>query len=318
MHAGTVHKKTMRGASHLGLAAIVASVCLTAMSSGSAQASEPHSGLACLLSKEAIEVVLPKLLVEPSNGATVPTGMPAVLSTEFLTSSTPTFSVASSPTLLSNPDIDSGTGVQSDSFFRFSSTRATATPRTIYWTASFTLIPGGCETPSTFTTAVQTLIVVPSEAEIVAVKRNQEQEAIQKKLEEEAAAKKLEAEVAAAGIVVLNDPAVNVERGRDVAVSLTCADVAPCTGTLTLTVSPTGKGRAHHAATQTIGTTGFSIGATKDTAIKLPLNKTGRALLSAAHGHLSATLTILKATPLPSNTQKQHIHLTLQRATAKK
>jgi len=103
---------------------------------------------------------------------------------------------------------------------QFTSTKATATLGTIYWTASFTLTPGECESPSTFTTPVRTLVVAPSAAELAAAKRHQEEVAA-KKLEEEAAAKK--EEEAAAGSVVLAGSRIGVEDGREAAVKLTGA-----------------------------------------------------------------------------------------------
>ncbi len=163
----------------------------------------------------------------PLNGATVPAGATVRFSGE---SNLPlTFSVASSPALLSSPDIDSGLGSlgTGTSLYTFPSTKAAATPRTIYWAASFTFTPDDCEGPSTFTTPVYTLTVLPplpTEAEVAAKKAG-------------------------------------------------------------------------------------------DTAtINLTLNKTGRALLSAAHGRLSATLTILKTSPVPSTTQTQDVHLEQRKA----
>jgi hypothetical protein len=131
-----------------------------------------------------------------------------------------TFSVASSQALLSSPDIDVGMGTRSGAFDRFTSAKAAAAPRTIYWTASFTLTPEDCESPSTFTTPVHTLVVVPSEMELAAAKRLQEEEAAKKKLEEEAAAKKKEAEIAATGGVVLDGLILEIQ-GSHLSATLT-------------------------------------------------------------------------------------------------
>jgi hypothetical protein len=120
--------------------------------------------LACLNNKEAAEVGARNTPLEPANDATVSAGTPVIFSAESLLHNAPTFNVASSEPLLSSPDIDSGPGSQSGSFYRFTSSKATATPRTIYWTASFTFTPGECEAPSTFTTPVHTLIVAPASA----------------------------------------------------------------------------------------------------------------------------------------------------------
>jgi hypothetical protein len=51
--------------------------------------------------------------------------------------------------------------------------------------------------------------------------------------------------------------------------------------------------------------------------VKITLDSTGRSLLSAAHGHLSAALAILGTSPPPSKTQSQHVHLDLKTAKAK-
>jgi hypothetical protein len=270
-------------------------------------ASEPPPWLICAGSEIADEAAAHAMPLEPADGATVPAGTPITLSAE--TNTVLMFSVASSQALLSSPDIDSGTGSQSGVFYRFTSTKATATPRTIYWTASFTLTLHDCESPSTFTTPVHTLVVVPSEAELGAAKKRQDEATAKKKLEEETAAKEREEAAAAAGSVVLDGLTVEVRSSQNEAlVKLTCSDVATCTGKLRLTVTTTaGKGRARHAKTEGIGQASFSITAGEEATIKLALDKTGRALLMAAHGHLDAILTIARTAPLPNKTQTQRV-----------
>jgi hypothetical protein len=249
------------------------------------------------------ESVAHAMHLEPVNGATVPAGTAVTFSGE--SNHVLTFRVASSEGLLSSPDIDSGTGSQSGASYRLTSAKATATPRTIYWTASFTLTPEDCESPSTFTTPVHTLVVVPSEAELATTKRQQEEsakkqevEAAQKKAEEEAAAKKKEEEVAAAGSVVLDGPTIEVQTSRMATVKLTCSDIATCAGRLTITATATvGKGKTRHARTERIGTASFSIAAGAEGTVKITLDGTGRALVRTAHKDLSATLTIVRTTP---------------------
>jgi hypothetical protein len=254
--------------------------------------------------------------LEPANGATVPAGTPVTFSGE--SRSALTFSVASSQALLSSPDIDSGMGVQSGAFSRFTSSKATATPRTIYWTASFTLTSSECTSPSTFTSPVQTLIVAPSEAELAAAKKRQEEEAAKKKQEEEAAAKKKEEEAAAAGTVALDGLTIAVESGRDASVKLTCSDIERCAGKLTLTASAAAGAKARHGKDESIGTASFSIGAGEKATIKLALDKSGRALLSAAGGHLNATLTIVRTAPPPEKTQTERVRLEQHAASDKR
>jgi hypothetical protein len=264
--------------------------------------------LVCFNNKEAAEVAARYMPLEPANGATVPADTPVTFSGE--SNRELTFSVASSEALLSSPDIDSGTGSQSGAFYRFTSTKATATPRTVYWTASFTFTPEDCESPSTFTTPVHTLVVAPNEAELAAAKRQQEEAAAKQKLEAEVAVKKHEEEAAAAGSVVLDGLKIDVESGGEAQAELTCSDVATCAGKLTLIVkSTTKKAKKSKMKTTTVGTAGFSIPASETTTVKLELDAFGRALLSTDHGRLSATLTVLRSSPAPSQTHTVNVQL---------
>jgi len=149
----------------------------------------------CANEKQSNELVeKDTMLLGPSEGATVTAGTAVTFSGESGVGSPLTFSVASSPALLSSPDIDSGPGTlqPGTSTYTFTSTKAAATPRTIYWDASFARTLKDCEEPPvTFTTPARTLTVLPSLAE--------EQAAARKKQEEEAAAaSKKKAEEAAA------------------------------------------------------------------------------------------------------------------------
>jgi hypothetical protein len=311
MQTGRSSKLAARG---IGMAALVMSACAMTVLASPAYAFEYGASpwLVCLNNEQAAEVGARHMPLEPANGATVTAGTPVTFSGE--SNQALTFNVASSPALLSNPDIDSGTGSQSGSFYKFTSTKATATPRTIYWTASFTFTPKDCESPSTFTTPVYTLIVAPSEAELAAAKKLQEEEAAKKKLAEEATVKKSEEEAAAAGSVVLDGLAIDVENSRAAEVKLTCSDVARCTGKLMLTVSvKAGKGKTRHTKAESIGTSGFSIAAGEGATVEVVLDKAARALLSAAHGHLDATLTIVRTSPLPNKAQTQRVRLEQQR-----
>jgi hypothetical protein len=267
--------------------------------------------LICFNNTQGAEVAARDMPPEPANGATVPAGTPVTFSGEE--NHALTFDVASSPAQLSSPDIDSGLGTQSGAFYKFTSTKASATPRTIYWTASFTFIPGECEAPAIFTTPVHTLIVAPTEAELTAAKKGQEEEASRKKSEEEAATKKRMEEAAATGSVLLDGLTIGVEHGRDAEVELTCLDVEPCTGKLTLTAEAmAGKGKGRHAKSESIGTASFSTGASEEATIEVALDNAGRALMSSSHGRMAATLTILRTSPLPSDTQTRHVHLAMQ------
>jgi hypothetical protein len=107
--------------------------------------------------------------------------------------------------------------------------------------------------------------------------------------------------------------------GRAAAIKLTCTGNATCSGKVTLTAKvTTKKGKKKHTKTVVIGTATFSIPPGTTVTIKINLNATGRALLKASHGRLTASLTILKSSPSPSVTQTKSVHLVQQKATKKK
>jgi hypothetical protein len=138
-------------------------------------------------------------LLSPSEGAMEEAGTSVVFSARSGGASPMNFMVASSPALLSSPDIDSGPGSlllpENLAEYSFTSTKAAAVPRTIYWTASFTRVLADCEGPPvTFTLPARTLTVLPSPAEEAAAAKKRE-EAVAKEKAEEEAAKKVEEEV---------------------------------------------------------------------------------------------------------------------------
>lgn len=110
-------------------------------------------------------------------------------------------------------------------------------------------------------------------------------------------------------------------KSREATVKLTCSDIATCAGKLTLTVSSkasSGKARRARTETKSIGTASFSIKAREQATVRFALDKAGRALLRADHGHLSATLTIIRTTPLPNKTQTRRVRLEPQKAPKQK
>lgn len=254
-------------------------------------------------------------MLSPAEGATVVAGTPLTFFARDGSNELPmTFMVASSPALLSSPDIDGGLGTllppgyktellppEDNPEYWLTSTKATATPRTIYWTASFTRNLRSCdEPPVTFTLPTRTLTVVPSPAE--------EQAAAKQKQEAEAAAakRKKEAEAAATptGSVSLDGSTIAVRSDGEAQVKLACTGTGACIGKLTLTGRDIAKTESEdRAKVETIGSASFSISANKSATIMVRLNATGRALLSAAHGHLSATLTLLKSSPAPGSSE---------------
>jgi hypothetical protein len=126
-----------------------------------------------------------------------------------------------------------------------------------------------------------------------------------------------------AGGVSLVGTRVVAKKDGQAAVELRCAGPETCRGRLTLTVRTKNAARTsgeQHGArrgdpgTTTIAMAPFAISAGKTTAVEVGLNAAGRALLDANHGRLSATLTIFKSDPAPSQRQTETIHLTDQRA----
>ncbi len=316
-NASSPREISARGIAVRCVATIVVSACAMATLSSPALALEYGFApwFVCENNEQAAEIVAREMTLEPANGATVPPGTPVTFSGE--SSRALTFSVASSPAQLSSPDIDSGAGTQSGDTYRFTSTEATATPRTVYWTAAFRFTPGECESLSTFTAPVHTLIVASTAAELAAAKMRQEEEAAEKRLEEEAAAERSADAIAAAGSVVLDGVRIGVENRHQATVKLTCSDVETCAGRLKLTANVTvGEGRTRHTRTDSIGTAGFSIAAGATATVHLTLDNSGRGLLSAAGGDLSGTLTIRRISPPPTETQSQRIQLDLKAAKA--
>jgi hypothetical protein len=121
------------------------------------------------------------------------------------------------------------------------------------------------------------------------------------------------------GRVSLASASIAVQSDGEAAVKLTCKGTGTCRGRLTLTVRTQGmfeqRGRSGKGGTRrfkmtTIGTASFSIAPGKTVTTKLKLNGAGRALLSADHERLSATLTILKSSPAPAQTHTDSVHLT--------
>jgi hypothetical protein len=132
-----------------------------------AASTPPPPWLLCQYQANADLGVLERSL-SPANGATVSAGSPVTF-----VGSTPTltFAVASSTALLSSPDIDSGPGSArpepspSGTLYAFTSTRATATPGTVYWDASFSttgLTECNGQPAQNYTTQPRTLTVLPA------------------------------------------------------------------------------------------------------------------------------------------------------------
>lgn len=269
----------------------------------------PSPSLICFNASQANLGVLEASL-SPANGATVSADSPVTFTGH--SESMPTFAVASSAALLSSPDIDSGPGSAQPQpsssgppvvyAYMFSSMKATATPGTVYWQASFSSV-GIAEcaglTPTTYTTSVRTLTVLPlpspPTSTIIPTTTTT-------------------TPPAATGKVSLDGGTIDVQGSGKGTVELTCTGTGTCGGKLTLTAESTKGdgsrrgGQASSAMTR-IGSARFSVSAGMTATVKLTLNATGRALLEVDHGRLSASLTILESSPSPSQTHAENVRL---------
>jgi hypothetical protein len=120
--------------------------------------------------------------------------------------------------------------------------------------------------------------------------------------------------------VSLAGTSFSVQSNDMVLVKLECSGgLETCSGTLTLSAKETSQGRRAHKSsrTVTIGTATFTIASGRTTTIKLDLNAAGRALLSAGHGQLSASLTILELGSGAGQPQVRSVHLALQHSARK-
>lgn len=129
-----------------------------------AYAAEPSPWAICqaeaVSAREAVEHTM-----SPADGSTVEAGSQVTLSGE---SRAPlTFAIASSPGSVSSPDVDEGLGSApaGSSTYLFTSAKAAATARTIYWAVSFSEadLPACAGVgATTYTTAPRSLTVVPN------------------------------------------------------------------------------------------------------------------------------------------------------------
>ncbi len=128
------------------------------------------------------------------------------------------------------------------------------------------------------------------------------------------------------GGVSLAEVRIATTRGGEAAVKLRCAGTVKCSGKLTLIVRTpgmfekrgrSGKGGKRRFKTTAIGTASFSISPGKTTVVEIKLDTAGRALLSADHGRLNATLTILESSSSPAQTKSDSIQLVQEKTHGK-
>jgi hypothetical protein len=100
-----------------------------------------------------------------------------------------------------------------------------------------------------------------------------------------------------------------VSKGKLALLKLVGTGTGACRGSLRLRV----KVKLHkRTVLKTIGTAVFSISAGKRRTLSVKLNGVGRALLKADHGHLNASLLIVKSSPAPSLARSASVRLTPQ------
>jgi hypothetical protein len=154
------------------------------------------------------------------------------------------------------------------------------------------------------------------EEETAVVARKRQEEDVAHMHEEEAAAaaaKQEQGGEGGTGAVSLDGSTISVQIGGAAAVKLKCSGTRTCRGKLTAEVAAK-KGKKTKTE---IGTVSFSVPPGTTKTIKLVLNTVGKALLSTDHGHLSGTLSIVKSSPSPSQTNTDSVNLVQQKARGK-
>jgi hypothetical protein len=184
-----------------------------------------------------------------------------------------TFEVASSPVLLPSPDIDGGPGsvAPGTAIYTFASTKVTATPRTVYWAASFTHAPNGCTGPPvTYTTPARALIVLPATSAPTPTPFS---------------------------LTLLGQPSVGA-KGASFMVICQAPAGASCAGEGALEIAVRRRGKHPSIVRLNLGRTSFAVGASQSETLLVAINRTARGLLARSHA-LRTTLTV-KLTNGPS------------------
>jgi hypothetical protein len=126
--------------------------------------------------------------------------------------------------------------------------------------------------------------------------------------------------VTAPSSVSLASIGITVQSGHVSLIQLECLGAASCNGKLTLSakIATKAKGAKKHSHTLAIGAADFSIPGDETKTVKLDINATGRVLLSADHGRLSASLAILELPPSPESTLTKAVQLIQQQTRVKR
>jgi hypothetical protein len=113
--------------------------------------------------------------------------------------------------------------------------------------------------------------------------------------------------------VSLVSRAITVRRNGRAAVKLSCRGTVKCAGSLKLTIKTRSRKKRHRGKTEIIAISKFAVAPTTTATIELKLNAAGRSLLKAAHGRLSASLTVTETSPPPSHIDRQSVRVTQRR-----
>jgi subtilisin family serine protease len=120
--------------------------------------------------------------------------------------------------------------------------------------------------------------------------------------------------------VHLTGTRITTTRGGKARIKLTCtgtgAGRATCSGRLTLTAKSAPR-EGKRGKMETIGAATFSIPSGKTTIVEAKLNAGGKVLLSADHGRLNSSLTVLKSSPAPSQGYTENVQLVRMKARGK-
>jgi hypothetical protein len=145
------------------LAATLPAAAMFALPAHAAEETGPESPR-CKAEQEIFQIAAEYAPLSPADGATAQAGSAVTFSVETNISNPDVrFDVASSSASLTKPDIDSGAGAQQagSSKYTFTSTKAAAKARTVYWQVAFTHVLESCgSSPVTVRTPARTLRVV--------------------------------------------------------------------------------------------------------------------------------------------------------------
>ncbi len=118
---------------------------------------------------------------------------------------------------------------------------------------------------------------------------------------------------AAFASVSLVSHAITVQRNGRAVVKLSCRGTVKCAGSLKLTAKTRPRKKHHPDKIEIITISKFAVAPDTTAMIELKPNAAGRSLLKAAHGRLSASLTIMETSLAPSHIDKQSVRLTQRR-----